>query len=292
MATIAMLGTGLMGAPMARRLLGAGNAVRAWNRSPGKAEALVADGATAFDEPAAAVAGCDFVVTMLSDGNAVADVLFERGAADAMRPGTVVIDMSSIRPGEAREHDRRLRERALLHLDAPVSGGTRGAQAGTLAIMVGGDEATFDRARAVLGAMGRPVRVGEAGAGQLSKLANQAIVAVTIGVVAEATLLMRQGETDLGAFRDALSGGFADTVILQQHGERMERQDFTPGGPARLQLKDLDNLLEEARALGLELPLVRGVRDRFETLVHKMDGADLDHSALFLELEGQNGFRR
>ena len=140
--------------------------------------------------------------------------------------------------------------------------------------------------------MGRPVRVGGSGAGQLSKLANQAIVAVTIGVVAEATLLMREAEADLGAFRDALGGGFADSVILRQHGERMAARDFKPGGPSRLQLKDLDNLLDEARALGLELPLVRSVRDRFETLVHKMDGADLDHSALFLELEAQNGFRR
>ena len=292
MATIAVLGTGLMGAPMARRLLAAGHDVRAWNRSRDKAEALAADGATVFGEPGEAVKQCDFVITMLSDGPAVADVLFERGAAAAMRAGTLFVDMSSIKPAEARDHADELAKRSVEHLDAPVSGGTRGAEAGTLAIMVGGHEEAFERARPVLSAMGRPVRVGGAGAGQLSKLANQAIVAVTIGVVAEATLLMREAGADLGAFRDALRGGFADSVILQQHGERMAGRDFKPGGPSRLQLKDLDNLLDEARALGLELPLVRTVRDRFETLVHKMGGADLDHSALFLELEAQNGFRR
>ncbi len=290
MTTIAVLGTGLMGAPMARRLLLAGHSVRVWNRSPEKARALVADGAKAFGEPAEAVSGCDFVVTMLSDGKAVADVLFDRGAAEAMGEGTVVMDMSSIKPGEARDHASALSGRGIAHLDAPVSGGTRGAEAGTLAIMVGGEERAFGQAKPVLSAMGRPVRVGGAGAGQLSKLANQAIVAVTIGVVAEATLLMRQGDADLGAFRDALGGGFANSVILQQHGERMARRDFRPGGPSKLQLKDLDNLLDEARALGLELPLVRAVRDRYETLVRKMDGANLDHSALFLELEAQNGF--
>ena len=292
MARIAILGTGLMGAPMARRLLRAGHEVRAWNRSPEKAQALTADGAIAFGEPAEAVSDCDFAVLMLSDGRAVADVLFERGAGRAMRAGTLVVDMSSIRPSQARDHAEELAKRSISHLDAPVSGGTRGAEAGTLAIMAGGPEEAFERAKPMLSAMGRPVRVGAAGAGQLAKLANQAIVAVTIGVVAEATLLMRESQSDLSAFRDALRGGFANSVILQQHGERMASRDFKAGGPARLQLKDLDNLLDEARALGLELPLVRSIRDRFETLVHKMGGAGLDHSALFLELEAENAFRR
>jgi 2-hydroxy-3-oxopropionate reductase len=289
---VAVLGTGLMGAPMARRLIAGGFDVHVWNRSPEKAEAVAADGATAHRDPAEAAAGADFIITMLSDGEAVADVLFERGVAARIRRGATVIDMSSIKPTEAREHAERLAEREIHHLDAPVSGGTKGAEAGTLAIMAGGDSAVFEAARPVLSAMGRPVLVGGSGAGQLSKLANQAIVAVTIGVVAEATLLMRQGEADLSSFRNALTGGFADSTILQQHGKRMAERDFKPGGPSRLQLKDLDNLLEEARSLGLELPLVRAARDRFETLVHKMDGSELDHSALFLELEAENGFQR
>lgn len=289
---IAVLGTGLMGAPMARRLIAAGFDVHVWNRSPGKAEALKADGAETHRDPAEAVAEADFVITMLSDGPAVSEVLFGQAVTESMKRGATVIDMSSIKPAEARVHSERLAKAGIHHLDAPVSGGTKGAEAGTLAIMAGGGKEVFEAAKPVLSAMGRPVLVGESGAGQLSKLANQAIVAVTIGVVAEATLLMRQGEADLSSFRNALTGGFADSVILQQHGKRMAERDFKPGGLSRLQLKDLDNLLEEARSLGLELPLVRAVRDRFETLVHKMNGSELDHSALFLELEAQNGFGR
>ena len=287
---VTVLGTGLMGAPMAKNLARAGHRVHAWNRTQEKAEALRPAGILPFGSPAEAVADADVVITMLSDGDAVSELLFERGVMKAMRSGAVVVDMSSIQPTQARDHSQRLATAGIHHLDAPVSGGTRGAEAGTLAIMVGGELETFERAEPILSAVGRPVRVGEAGAGQLAKLANQAIVAVTIGVVAEATLMVRQADGDLTAFRDALKGGFADSVILQQHGERMARRDFQPGGPARLQLKDLDNLLAEARSLGLELPLVRTVRDRFETLVHKMDGAGLDHSALFLELEAENGF--
>lgn len=289
---IAVLGTGLMGAPMARRLIGAGHDVHVWNRSRDKADALEPDGATAHAEAADAVEGSDYVVTMLSDGAAVGRVLFDLGVGEAMPKAAIVIDMSSIRPSQAREHAGALARRGVGHLDAPVSGGTKGAKDGTLAIMVGGDATLFDAAAPILAAMGRPVRVGGPGTGQLAKLANQAIVGVTIGVVAEATLLMRESEADLAAFRDALSGGFADSVILQQHGKRMAERDFAPGGPSRLQLKDLDNVLEEARSLGLELPLVRAVRDRFETLARKMEGGELDHSALLVELETENGFHK
>jgi 2-hydroxy-3-oxopropionate reductase len=137
--------------------------------------------------------------------------------------------------------------------------------------------------------MGRPVRVGPSGAGQLAKLANQGIVAVTIGAVAEAMLLLQKGGADPAAVRQALKGGFADSVILQQHGERMTTGNFTPGGLSKFQLKDLDNLLDEAGQLGLTLPMSQGVRDRFEVFVTQMDGADKDHSGLYLELLRRNG---
>ena len=221
---------------------------------------------------------------MLSDGPAVGDLLFAQGVAAAMKPGAAVIDMSSIKPAEANDHAARLAALGLGHIDAPVSGGTRGAEAATLAIMAGGDQDVFDRAAPVLSAMGRPVRVGPAGAGQLSKLVNQTVVAVTIGVVAEAMLLAREGGADPAAIRDALKGGFADSVILQQHGERMTTGNFTPGGPSRLQVKDLDNALEVSRAAGLTLPLTEQVRDRFARFVDDLDGADKDHSGLWLEL--------
>ena len=288
-AKIAFLGTGLMGSHMARNILKAGFSLTAWNRTLAKAQALIADGADVPATAAEAIAEADIVITMLSDGPTVHDLLFEQGLAAAMKAGTLLIDMSSIKPSEARTHAALMRERGLHHLDAPVSGGTKGAEAGSLAIMAGGDEAVFTRAVSVLSAMGRPVRVGPDGSGQLSKLANQTIVAVTIGVVAEAMLLAEKGGADPAAIRDALKGGFADSVILQQHGERMTTSNFEPGGLSRMQLKDINNALEEAGQHELILPLTEQVKTRYTTLIEEMNGADTDHSALYLELLRQNG---
>lgn len=289
MARIAVLGTGLMGARMARNLLQAGHEVAAWNRSPAKARALAGDGAQASDSAAEAVMGADFVITMLSDGTATGAIIGDREVTDALREGAVWLDMSSIKPEEARAQAAHLQGLGFAHLDAPVSGGTKGAEAGSLAIMVGGEAAVFERAAPVFAAMGRPVHVGPAGAGQLAKLANQAIVAVTIGVVAEAMLLLQKGGADPAAVRQALKGGFADSVILQQHGERMTEGNFQPGGLSKFQLKDLENAMGEAGKYGLRLPLTGQLRDRFETLCREMDGGDLDHSAIYLELKRQNG---
>ena len=282
--TIAVLGTGLMGAPMARRLCEAGYDVSVWNRSRDKAELLAAHGAIVCETPAEAARDAGLVLTMLTDGPAVSQVLFDHGAAAASAPNAIILDMSSIRPGEARTHAERLEQTGRPALDAPVSGGTRGAEAGTLAIMAGGEADAFAAAKPVMEVLGRPVHVGPSGAGQLSKLANQAIVAIAIGAVAEATLLVGEGGGDLTAFRQALKGGFADSTILQQHGERMENRDFVPGGRSSVQLKDLDNVLAEAEALGLELPLVSALRERYARLAGPMGHGDLDHSALFLEL--------
>ncbi len=289
MARIAVLGTGLMGARMARNLLQAGHEVAAWNRSPAKARALAGDGAQASDSAAEAVMGADFVITMLSDGAATGAMIGDNAVTDALREGAVWLDMSSIKPEEARAQAAHLQGLGFAHLDAPVSGGTKGAEAGSLAIMVGGEAAVFERAAPVFAAMGRPVHVGPAGAGQLAKLANQAIVAVTIGVVAEAMLLLQKGGADPAAVRHALKGGFADSVILQQHGERMTEGNFQPGGLSKFQLKDLENAMGEAGKYGLRLPLTGQLRDRFETLCREMDGGDLDHSAIYLELMRQNG---
>ncbi len=289
MARIAVLGTGLMGARMARNLLQAGHEVAAWNRSPAKARALAGDGAQASDSAAEAVMGADFVITMLSDGTATGAMIGDNAVTDALREGAVWLDMSSIKPEEARAQAAHLQGLGFAHLDAPVSGGTKGAEAGSLAIMVGGEVAVFERAAPVFAAMGRAVHVGPAGAGQLAKLANQAIVAVTIGVVAEAMLLLQKGGADPAAVRRALKGGFADSVILQQHGERMTEGNFQPGGLSKFQLKDLENAMGEAGKYGLRLPLTGQLRDRFETLCREMDGGDLDHSAIYLELKRQNG---
>ena len=288
-AKVSFLGTGLMGGHMARNILKAGFSLTAWNRTLAKAQALIADGADVPATAAEAIAEADIVITMLSDGPTVHDLLFDQELAAAMKAETLLIDMSSIKPSEARTHAALMRERGLHHLDAPVSGGTKGAEAGSLAIMAGGDEAVFTRAVSVLSAMGRPVRVGPDGSGQLSKLANQTIVAVTIGVVAEAMLLAEKGGADPAAIRDALKGGFADSVILQQHGERMTTSNFEPGGLSRMQLKDINNALEEAGQHELILPLTEQVKTRYTTLIEEMNGADTDHSALYLELLRQNG---
>ena len=281
---IAFLGIGLMGFPMARNLLRAGFGVTAWNRAASKAEALQAFKGTVAQTASAAVRDADCVITMLSDGQAVSDVVFAQGVAAAMTPGAVFIDMSSIKPAEAKAHAIQLAKLGVEALDAPVSGGTKGADLATLAIMAGGNLAAFERAVPVFNAMGRPTYVGPTGSGQIAKLANQGIVAITIGAVAEAILLAEKAGLAKGALRAALAGGFADSVIFQQHGQRMEDQNFEPGGRSAFQLKDLNNLIEAAEDNGVTLPLAGVQCQRFKSLVKELDGADLDHSALYLKL--------
>ena len=284
---ITVLGTGLMGAPMTRNLLKAGHRVRVWNRTASKAEKLAADGALAVDDIPSAVQKADVIISMLSDGPTVLDVI--ETAAVGLSQGQLWIDMSSTKPVEAKAQAERLRQLGVDHLDAPVSGGTKGAENASLAIMAGGTREIFDKAVPVFEAMGRPVHVGPSGAGQLSKLCNQAIVAITIGAVAEAMLLAEMGGADPAALRQALKGGFADSTILQQHGQRMTEGNFVPGGLSKFQLKDLDNVLDQAKACGLSLPMTEMMQDRFGHFVNNMDGADQDHSGLFLELKQRNG---
>ncbi len=292
MQKIAFLGTGIMGAPMARNIARAGHPVAVWNRTGKKARRL-GDVCRPCASPGEAVAGADIVITMLADGAAVTQVLFgPEGIAPALRPGTIVVDMSSIQPGLARDHAALLGRRAVAHLDAPVSGGEKGAEEATLAIMAGGGAEDFAAVAPVLEAMGRATHVGTHGAGQVAKLANQVIVGISIGAVAEALLLAQAGGCDPAAVRTALMGGFATSRILELHGERMLGRDWIPGGPVEIQLKDLDNALEVAREAGLELPLTRLARQAFHELAHDMGLARNDHSACLRWLEAQNpGFR-
>ncbi|MFN4205103.1 MAG: NAD(P)-dependent oxidoreductase [Agrobacterium albertimagni] len=284
---IAFLGTGLMGAPMARRLLAAGFPVTVWNRDRAKAEPLAAAGARLAESPADAVSGASVIFTMLSDGAAVEDVLFTKGAAEALAKGTVVIDTSSIAPPIAKDHASRLADRDIAHVDAPVSGGVVGAEAGTLAIMAGGDADVIESLADVFAPLGRVTHVGPSGAGQICKLANQQIVAITIGAVAEAMMLVEAGGASREKFREAIRGGFAESRILELHGQRMVERRFEPGGPSRLQLKDLNAVAAMAETFGLELPLTSDVRQAFEAFVAEGHGK-LDHSALLLHLEKIN----
>jgi 2-hydroxy-3-oxopropionate reductase len=289
---IAFLGIGMMGLPMARRLCEAGHAVHAWNRSRDRAEPLAAAGATVHDAARAAVDGAELVISILADGAVTASVLFDAssGAAGAMRPGTLVVDMASIRPAEARDHAARLAALGVAHVDAPVSGGTLGAEAGTLAIMAGGDAPDVERARPVLATLGRVTHVGPHGAGQLAKLANQMIVGITIGAVAEALLLCEKGGADPAKVRQAISGGFADSRVLQVHGQRMVERDFAPRARMTVQLKDMRNALATASEIGLQVPVTALFEALYaDAVAHGF--ADLDHCGLFAELAARNGLR-
>jgi 2-hydroxy-3-oxopropionate reductase len=272
---------------MAERLLSVGYPLTVWNRTPDKAAALGRRGAYIATTPADVARRADVLMLMLSDGPAVSDMLFRHGVVDALGSGRIVVDMSSIAPSYARRHAGELAQRGVEYLDAPVSGGTKGAAEGTLAIMVGGDPDAFERARPIFEQLGRPTLVGESGLGQVAKLANQIIVAITIGAVAEALLLVGAAGGELAKVRAALSGGFADSPILKLHGQRMLERSWTPGGTLQNQLKDLRSALGMASDLKLQLPVSERILELFETAVAAGLGS-FDHSALFLELERRN----
>lgn len=286
---IAFIGTGLMGGPMARCLLREGFPLKVWNRTHSKAESLKELGATVLDSPSEAVKDAKVLITMLKDGPAVDEVVFRQGVATYLPPRSIHVDMGSIGLDQAVEHGERHAIRGIRYLDAPVSGGTKGAKAGDLAIMVGGDSETFAEVVPVFEAMGRPTHVGPTGCGQLSKLANQVIVAITIGAVSEAFILAGAGGADRSKVRDALQGGFASSRILSEHGLRMVNRDFEPGGPAKFQVKDLVNALRAAERLGLDLPITKLLHRLFEDMVQS-GGAELDHAGLLGHLETITSF--
>jgi 2-hydroxy-3-oxopropionate reductase len=287
--SVAFLGTGIMGAPMCGHLLDAGYPTRVWNRTRAKAEPLAARGGRLCESVVEAISGADYVLCMLDTGDVIDHVLFgstarDAAAADSLAKGAVLIVMSSIPVETTRRQATHLAARGVGYVDAPVSGGEKGALERTLTIMAGGDESVVERVRPLLETMGRVTRVGPTGAGQLSKLANQAIVGITIGAVAEALTLVRRGGADPAAVRAALLGGFADSAILRQHGQRMIDGAFEPGGRARLQLKDLRTARLLAAELGVELPLLQLAEQQFQQMCDR-GLAELDHSALYLLLD-------
>ena len=272
---------------MIRNLLNAGFPMTIWNRTGSKCEPFK-DQMTVAESPETAVRNADVVITMLENGDVVDDVMVGQGGINALKTGAVYVDMSSVQPSLARRHAELSQERGAGYVDAPVSGGTVGAEQSKLSIMAGGSEADVERVRPVLEALGKCTRIGPVGSGQLAKLANQAIVGITIGAVSEALLLAAKGGADPAAVREALMGGFANSRILELHGQRMIDRDFAPGGPARIQLKDLRMILDEARAEGLTLPLSQQAHNGYLSLIANGHG-EADHSGLLLELEHQNG---
>ena len=276
-----------MGAPMVRNLLDAGYPMTLWNRTGSKCEPF-ADEAIIAGTPEDAVRDADIVITMLENGDVVDNVMVAQGGIAALKAGAVYIDMSSVQPSLARRHAALAQEQGAGYVDAPVSGGTVGAEQATLSIMAGGSEADVERVRPVFDVLGKCTPIGPVGAGQLAKLANQAIVGITIGAVSEALLLAAKGGADPAAVREALMGGFAGSRILELHGQRMIDRDFSPGAPARIQLKDLRMILDEARSEGLTLPLSQQVHNAYQSLIAN-GHSEVDHSGLLLELEHLNG---
>lgn len=290
---ISLLGTGIMGAHMARRLAQAGFAVTVWNRDRTKAELLTQFGVTSANSPSAACAQGNVVIVMLSNGPVVEEVLFKPDStgnipADALKAGSVLVVMSSIPVETCQTQAPRLTARGVAYIDAPVSGGEPGARDGTLAIMAGGDGKVIDGLADMFAAMGRVTHIGPVGTGQMTKLANQIIVGATMAAVAEALHFLKVGGADPAAARKALMGGFADSKILNIHGERMIERNFVPGGPAEYELKDLRTAQALAAKSGMHFTLLDCVAGMFGDMIDKF-GLGLDVAGILQEVELRSG---
>ena len=284
---IGFIGIGLMGFPMAKNILKAGYYLKVFNRSQNKAEALKEFGAQVTASINDAVKDSDVVITMLTDDTAINDVMNSSNFLENLKSGATVIDMSSVKPTTATKHGENLNSKNINYLDAPVSGGTIGAEEASLAIMVGGEQNIFDEVNDVLKTMGNPTLVGPVGSGQVSKLANQIIVGLTIGAVAEAVTLCEKAGANPNKMIKALSGGWADSKILQTHGKRMIDKDFSPKGKTNTHLKDMNNILECANSYNTHLPISNLVKEMYKTLVENGHG-ETDHSSLYKEIERIN----
>jgi len=275
---IGFIGLGLMGKPMARNLHKAGAQVIAHNRSQAAVDELAGEGMTPASSPTEVMGQAKTVILMLPDTGAVETIL--EAIIPAVTPGDLIIDMGTTEATLTRTMAARIEAAGGAYVDAPVSGGTIGAENATLSIMAGGSNNAVERARPILEAMGsRVVHVGTVGAGQVAKAANQVIVGLTISAVSEALKLAERAGADPARVREALKGGFADSRILEVHGQRMINGDFTPGGKCVTQRKDLDQALKLGRECGLELPTTAQVMGQYDRVIEAGFG-DLDHAAL------------
>src|ERR1700742_4293517 len=286
---IALLGTGIMGGHMARRLAEAGFDVSVWNRTPGKAEGLKSFGVRLASHPSVACETADVVLVMLSNGPVVDDVLFNedgtgRRPAEVVAAGSVLLVMSSIPVALCQDQAKRLAARGVHYVDAPVSGGEPGARDGTLAIMAGGDAKGIESLADVFAVLGRGTGLGPVGTGQMTKLANQIIVGGTMVAVAEALHFATRGGSDPAAVRRALMGGFAESKILNIHGERMVERNFVPGGPAEYQLKDLRTAEALAATHGMHLTLLDTLIGMFGDMIGRI-GTGFDVAGVLQEVE-------
>ena len=284
---ISFIGIGLMGLPMAKNILKAGYSLKVFNRTQNKTETLKEFGAEIALTIDDVVKDSDVVITMLTDDSAIDEVMDSSNFLENLKSGATVIDMSSVKPTTAVKHGNNLKSKKINYLDAPVSGGTIGAEEASLAIMVGGEQEVFDNVTYILKTMGNPTLVGPVGSGQVAKLANQIIVGLTIGAVAEAVTLCEKAGADPNKMIKALSGGWADSKILQTHGKRMIDKNFTPKGKTSVHLKDMNNILECANSFNTHLPISNLVKEMYKTLVKNGHG-ETDHSSLYKEIERIN----
>jgi len=281
--TVAVLGTGIMGYPMARRLCGAGFSVNVWNRTLEKAKPLEAYGCKVAHNPCRAVEDAQIVIGMMSDKSAADLVYFKLDTISAMSPDSLLIEMATMAPDETIELARAVTAHGKRFIDAPVSGGEKGAIEGNLNIMVGGAKDDFADANLLFAALGHATHVGPVGSGAVTKLCNQMIVGNTVIAVAEALNLSRKMGANPTAVHQALRGGFADSVILREHGQRMLNENFTPGGPAKYMLDILLAAEDVAKKNDTFLPLVQVSKQLFETMITKGRG-DQDISGVISEL--------
>ena len=280
--TIGFIGLGLMGRPMCRNLMNAGASLVVTNRSEPPRIILQKDGALPVATPAEVASRAGTIILMVADTPAVETVLTGRnGVIEQVQPGSLIIDMGTTMMPATRAFAAIFEEKGCHYVDAPVSGGTIGAEGGSLTIMAGGSEEAFSRALPILQVLGdRITHVGDTGAGQVAKAANQVIVGLNIGAVAEALALAKAAGVDPGKVREALKGGFADSRILEVHGKRMVDESFEPGARSTTQRKDMDQAITLAKELELELPATTLSRSLYDRLIES-GGANLDHSALF-----------
>jgi len=284
---IGFIGVGLMGFPMAKNLLKSGYKLKAFNRSQVKADRLKEFGAEISTSIKSVVTNSDVVIAMLTDDAAVEKVMGSDEFISNIKESATVIDMSSVNPVITKKCAKILKEKNINYLDAPVSGGTIGAEEASLAIMVGGDEETFKECYDLLRILGNPTLVGPVSSGQISKLANQIIVGVTIGAVAEAVTLCEKSGTNPSKMIEALSGGWADSKILQTHGKRMISKDFSPKGKTTTQLKDMTNIINAGKAVETHLPISSLIKEMYKDLVADGHG-NTDHSSLYNAIDKIN----
>ena len=287
MKNIGFIGIGLMGFPMAKNLLKSGYNLKAYNRSQDKADRLKEFGAEISTSIKDVVTNSDVVIAMLTDDSAVEKVMGSDEFISNIKESATVIDMSSVNPVITKKYAEILKEKNINYLDAPVSGGTIGAEEASLAIMVGGDEKTFKECYDLLKILGNPTLVGPVTSGQISKLANQIIVGVTIGAVAEAVTLCEKSGTNPSKMIEALSGGWADSKILQTHGKRMIGKNFSPKGKTTTQLKDMTNIINAGKAVDTHLPISSLIKEMYKDLVADGHG-NTDHSSLYNAIEKIN----